>query len=124
MLRSLLPSVLAGLGFFLAPALGLGHLLHPDSWEMLAFFSSLLFMNQVLIERGMANNRQDFVHFSMAGMIGRLLLSMIFLLVYSRFRLTQPTHFFLQFFVLYLFFLCFEIVGVYRNLRHFSEQKP
>ena len=121
MLRSLLPVVLAGVGFFLAPRLGYGAWLHPDSWPMLAFFGSLTFLNQVLMERGMARNREHFVQFSLAGVIGRLVLSLGFLLVWVKTGLPQKPHFFIQFFVLYLFFLGFEIAGAYRNLRHFSE---
>ncbi|MFT4033832.1 MAG: hypothetical protein QM669_15570 [Siphonobacter sp.] len=122
--RLIIPVVLAGIAFFLAPILGLERWIHPQSWDILAFFACLGFLNYRLIERGMADNRDKFVTFYLASMVLRMLVSFAFLIAYVLLGTLALKHFILEFFVLYLFFASFEIAGVYTNLRHFSEKKP
>ncbi len=124
MWRLIVPIFVVGIVFFLAPFLGLQSWIHPQSWEMLAFFGGIGFLNHRLVERGMADNGDKFVTFYMATMVLRLLLSFVFLIVYFLLGTLAIKHFIIQFFVLYLFFAGFEIAGVYSNLRHFSEKKP
>ncbi len=124
MWRTLLPVLLVGIVFFLAPRLGLQAWIHPDSWDMLAFFACLGFLNYRLVKWGLADNGDKFVNFYLGSMVLRMILSFVFLIVYFFLDTLAIKHFILQFFVLYLFFTGFEIAGVYSNLRHFSEKKP
>lgn len=72
----------------------------------------------MLIERITRKNPENFLAVYFSAMIGRLFISIIFATV---FILTDRAHVFnfaINFLILYLLFLGFEIYGIITNLRH------
>jgi hypothetical protein len=120
MLRSFLATLLLGIVFFLAQRQGLNAWLHPSIWYMLAFFLGLSFLIHRLMEVGFRNNREKFVQFYLSTIVGRLILSLVFIGTFLYIGLPDPITFIGNFFALYLFYTCFEIYGLYRNLRRDS----
>jgi hypothetical protein len=69
------------------------------------------------MEYGHRNNREKFVQFYLSTVVGRLILSVIFIGAFLYAGLTDSVLFIINFFALYLFYTSFEIYGLYRNLR-------
>ncbi|HEV7348712.1 hypothetical protein [Telluribacter sp.] len=120
MLRSILATLLLGIALFLAQKSGQDTWIHPTIWYMLAFFLGVSFLIHRLMEMGFKNNREKFVQFYLSTIIGRLLLSLIFVGVFLYLGVDNRPAFILDFFALYLFYTGFEIFGLYRNLRRNS----
>lgn len=117
MLRSFIATVILGIALFLAQRFQLNSIIHPYIWYILAFFFGLSFLIHRLMEFGLRNNREKFVTFYISTIVGRLILSLVFIALFLYNGLTDSFLFVLNFFALYLFFTCFEIYGLYRNLR-------
>ncbi|QRR01740.1 hypothetical protein [Dyadobacter sandarakinus] len=117
MLRTFIATLLLGIVFFLARYFHADSILHPYIWYILAFFAGLSFFQHQLMEVGLRNRREKFVTFYMATIAGRIVLSLIFIGVFLYRGLTDSFLFVTNFFALYLFYTCFEIYGLYRNLR-------
>ncbi len=106
--------------FFLAGFLELDSWIHPLKWIILGFFFCTSWLTNLLVEQGMANNREKFTVFYLASVIIRLVTSLCFVLVVL-YRDPGFTRLFLiNFFALYLCFTLFEIIFIVRNLRRFS----
>lgn len=121
MIRLLLLTAALGIVFFLSASLGMGSWFHADFLYILAFFFSAGFLNQILVRRGMANNREKFVPFYLASTVLRLVLSLGFLGIFYWIGTPDLERFILNFLGAYVIFLSFEIWGTRRTLRHFSE---
>ncbi len=91
-------------------------------WWILVFFFMLTFTSLYIIERFTRKNKKNFLAVYFSAMVGRLFISIIFAAV---FILTDRSHVFIfaiNFLVLYLLFLGFEIYGIMTNLRtHFKK---
>ena len=117
-LRSVIATVLIGIVFLIVESTGNAEgLLHPYKWYILAFFFTLSFMIDQLMSQGFRNKREKFVQFYLSVTVVRLILSIIFIGVFLYLGVEDNILFVLNFFVLYLFYTCFEIWGVYRKLR-------
>jgi hypothetical protein len=121
MLRLVVVTALLGIVFFLSDDWGIGTWFHADFPFLLAFFFSVGFLNQLLVRQGMANNREKFVTFYLASTVLRLILGFGFLVAFHLIGTADYERFVLNFLGLYVIFLCFEIWGTRRTLRHFSE---
>lgn len=117
MLRTLIATISLGIVFFLAQKLHLDSFLHPYIWYILVFFFGLAFLVHRLMEFGMQNKREKFVTFYISSIVVRIILSIIFIAIFLYRGLTDSFLFVINFFALYLFYTCFEIYGLYRNLR-------
>jgi O-antigen/teichoic acid export membrane protein len=121
MIRLILLTAVLGIAFFLSGKIGVGTWFHADFPFIVAFFFSVGFLNQLLVQRGMANQREKFVTFYLASTVLRLLLSLIFLVIFYWLGTPDFERFVLNFLAVYVIFLGFEIWGTRRTLRHFSE---
>lgn len=117
MLRSILATLILGIVLFLAPYIGLNSYLHPYIWYILAFFLGISFLIHRLMEFGLQNNKEKFVTFYISTIVAKLILSLIFIGLFLYRGLSDSFLFVINFFALYLFYTCFEIYGLYRNLR-------
>ncbi len=87
-------------------------------WILLLFFFLLTLASLYIIEKITRKNAENFLAIYFSAMIARLFLSIIFAAI---FILTDRTHVFnfaINFLLLYLLFLGFEIYGIMTNLRH------
>ncbi|NIJ51993.1 hypothetical protein [Dyadobacter arcticus] len=117
MLRTLAATIILGIAFFLVEQFYPSTLLHPYIWYILGFFFGLSFFAHRLMEFGLRNNREKFVTFYISTIVVRIILSLVFIALFLFNGLTDSLLFVINFFVLYLFYTCFEIYGLYRNLR-------
>lgn len=117
MLRTLIATLLLGIVFFLAQHFHADAFLHPYIWYILAFYFGLSFLVHRLMEFGLRNKREKFVTFYISSIVARIILSIAFIALFLYRGLTDSFLFVINFFALYLFYTCFEIYGLYRNLR-------
>lgn len=91
-------------------------------WIILLFFFVLTLVSLFIIQKLTENKSSNFLAIYFSVMIGRLFISIIFATV---FILTDRTHVFnfsINFLILYLLFLGFEITGIITTLRlHFKK---
>jgi ABC-type uncharacterized transport system permease subunit len=108
-----------GLGsiIFCLKAYGFQHLVHERIWVIFAFFLALAFFNNQLMKLAFEKNREKFIVFFMASMVGRLILSLMFIVTFLFLKVSNVQLFVINFFVLYLCVLAFEIFENIRNLR-------
>ncbi|NJN25995.1 MAG: hypothetical protein HC819_08505 [Cyclobacteriaceae bacterium] len=103
--------------YFLLP----GFVYH-QVWLVLLFFFLLTLASLYIIEKFTSKQPDNFLAVYFSTMIGRLFISIIFAAVVI---LTDRTHVFnfsINFLILYLLFLGFEIYGIMSNLRnHFKK---
>ncbi|MFN8357752.1 MAG: hypothetical protein U0Y10_25050 [Spirosomataceae bacterium] len=109
-----------GIGFFVAPYLGLTAYLHPLKWLLFAYFIAVSYLNHALMKQGFMQNREKFIVFSIASMVGRLVLGVMLILAIIVSGVPNRRLFIINFFVLYLLFTGFEIWSNLANLRRFS----
>ena len=119
-MRNLVLIFVVGIVFFLAPSIGLSPYLHPLKWTLFAFFLTISYLNYVLMNQAFAQNREKFIVFSLASMVGRLILSLVFVGVMVLIETPNRRLFVLNFFALYLLFTSFEVWSNLANLRRFS----
>ncbi len=117
MLRNIIVAIVVGIALFLAQYFHFDKWLHPYIWYIFAFFTGLTFFIHRVMEFGHQNNREKFVQFYLATVVGRLLLCVVFIGAFLYAGLTNSVLFIINFFALYLFYTSFEIYGLYRNLR-------
>lgn len=117
MFRSILATLILGIVLFLASYIGLDSYLHPYIWYILAFFLGVSFLIHRLMEFGLRNKREKFVTFYISTIVAKLIFSLIFIGLFLYNGLSDSFLFVINFFALYLFYTCFEIYGLYRNLR-------
>lgn len=94
---------------------------HPEKWTLLVFFFALSLISHRITERGIQKNKDNLVMYYFSTMLLRLVVS-IGVLVYFMYTKT-PDIFLLviNFFILYLLFVAFEINWLLSNLRRNSE---
>lgn len=118
MVRSVIATILIGIVFLIVDSLGYATgILHPYKWYILAFYFALSFLIDQLMSQAFRNNREKFVQFYLSISIIRFILSLIFIGIFLFIGVGDSALFIINFFVLYLFYTCFEIWGVYRKLR-------
>ncbi len=117
MLRNTIATIIIGIVFFIVQQFLKPSWVHPYFWYILAFFYGLSFLIFKLMEFGQKDNKQKFVNFYLSTIIGRLILSIIFIASFLYLGLTDSLLFIINFFTLYLFYTGFEIYGLYCNLR-------
>ena len=94
-------------------------LIHQNISYIIVFFIVLAILNYRISQMAMANNREKFVAMVAASMVIRLVLSMLFLIFFIFNKVENPQIFAINFIVLYLCNLVFEIWESISNLRRF-----
>jgi fatty acid desaturase len=93
------------------------NILHPNIWFIFAFFLAIAFLNDQLMKIGFEKKREKFVSLFLASVVLRLVLSLLFLGIFIIIKLENPQLFTINFIVLYLCVLVFEIFENSRKLR-------
>src|SRR4051794_25017174 len=101
MVRTLIATVILGIVLFLAQYFHFDSLLHDYVWYIVVFFLGISFLVHRLMEVGMRNNRQKFVTFYIATIVGRIILSLVFIGAFLYRGLTDSFLFITNFFALY-----------------------
>lgn len=117
MLRTCLFTAFIGIVFFTADRFNYLGGIHSDKWLILGFFFALALLQHRLMEFGFRNNREKFVEFYLTATVARFLLSIGCVAAFLYVGLERVQAFVLTFFLLYIFYTCFEIYGLYSNLR-------
>ncbi|PWJ58228.1 hypothetical protein CLV98_10486 [Dyadobacter jejuensis] len=117
MLRAIVATLFIGIVFFIVQKYVNSAWVHPYFWYILSFFFGLSFLINRLMDYGLKDNRKKFVSFYLSTVVGRLLLSIIFIGVFLYHGLTDSLLFVINFFILYLCYTGFEIYTLYCNLR-------
>lgn len=87
-------------------------------WLVLMFFFLLTLASLHIIEKITKKNAKNFLAVYFSAMIGRLFISIIFAAIFILTDRTNVFVFSINFLILYLLFLGFEIYGIMTNLRH------
>ena len=120
MLRTVLVTILLGIGFFKAKRYFVVPWLHPDWKIILGFFLAVTFLTHRVIDTGLQGNRERFIPLYLAATIARLILGLAFVGFFLFHHIEQRRVFVLDFLVLYIFYTGFEIWSLTRNLRRDS----
>ncbi len=121
MFRTILFTLFLGIVLFTADYFSVSDYIHPEKWSILVFFFAMAMLQHRLMEYGFKENRDKFVQFYLASLVIRFLFCLVFVGVFLYFKVASPNRFVLTFFAFYLFYTCFEIYGLYRNLRRDLE---
>lgn len=122
MLRTILFTTIIGIVFFTAEYFGFGTIFPKEKWFILAFFFSLSALQHRVLSFGFQDDNDKFVQFYLASAVLKLILCIVFVAVFVYLQVSEVVSFIITFFALYLFYTCFEVVGMYRNLRR--DLKP
>jgi len=91
-------------------------------WLVLIFFFLLTLASLYIIEKVTRKKADNFLAIYFTAMIGRLFISIIFAAIFILTDRANVFNFAINFLVLYLLFLGFEIYGILTNLRlHFKK---
>ena len=116
LLNTLFFFLFLGLCIYILLQIGQNTYLHKNIWLIYVFFVAVSFFGFRLISLGFENNREKFVIFFMANMVLRLILSLFFLGYFVYTKTENIQLFAINFIVLYLCALLFEIFEISRNL--------
>lgn len=120
--RTIIFTILIGIVFFTAEHYSSTLLLPKEKWYILSFFFILAFLQHRITSLGFQENRERFVQFFLLTVVIRLILCILFVGIFLYLKVAQPAAFVVLFFVLYLFYTFFEVLGLYRNLRRDSKK--
>jgi hypothetical protein len=95
-------------------------LVHPLAWWILGFFTVITLAGHWFIQKGLHQYKDAFMSIYLGVLGFRFLLSLLFIGIFIYKRIPEMLTFVINFFVLYLLFLGFEIYGVLGNLRRNS----
>jgi hypothetical protein len=117
MIRIILFTIFIGIVLFSVSYFQIGIPIHPSKWSILIFFSIVSLVQHYLIMKGFEDNRENFVQMFLSSVIMRLLVCSAYIGAFFYKGVQQPVLYITTFFVLYLFFTCFELYGISRKLR-------
>lgn len=95
---------------------------HPYCGWVLLFFFLITLVGHWFTERGLKRNRENFMSIYLGVTGFRLLISILFIGIFIYKRIPDLYVFVINFFVLYLSYVGFEIRGVLGNLRRDSPE--
>lgn len=122
MVRTIIFTTVIGIGFFTAEHCHFLSTLPMEKWYILAFFFTISVLQHRVMFLGFQKNRERFVEFYLVTVVLRLILCILFVGAFLYYKVSRPLEFVITFFVLYLFYTFFEVLGLYRNLRR--DLKP
>ena len=92
--------------------------IHPAIWYILLFFSVIGILSHLFTTWGMKQkSTQLFMTSTFGSMVIKLLGSILFIFIYLAFQPSNHFWFVINFFLLYFFFMAFEIYYLLHNLR-------
>jgi O-antigen/teichoic acid export membrane protein len=109
--------ILFVVGQYIAP-----EYIHPQIWLLLAFFFALALISHRITSRGMQKNKDNIVVYYFSTMLIRLVVSLGVLLYFMYTKTPEIFLLVFNFFILYLFYMGFEINWLLTNLRRNSKQ--
>ena len=92
--------------------------IYHQVWIILVFFFLLTLASLIVIEKITKKKPDNFLAIYFSAMIARLFISIIFATVFILMDRSHVFNFSINFLLLYLLFLGFEIYGIITNLRH------
>ena len=119
--RTTIFTIIIGIVFFTAEYYNFNLHLPNEKWYILSFFFTLSILQHRILSIGFQDDRARFVQLFLFMVVIRLIFCLLFVGVFLYTKVTEPAPFVLTFFVLYLFYTFFEVLGLYRNLRRDSK---
>jgi hypothetical protein len=101
--------------------IGMDNILHNKVWNMILFFFLLAFSTGYLSQLILKNGKENFVAAVLSGTIFRFFISLGYILVFLFLGVDNIILFVVNFFVIYLLYLLFDIYGLIANLRPHSK---
>ena len=101
--------------------LGLGQIFHHQVWNMLLFYFLLTLFTGYLSQIILKNGKDNFVAAVLGGTIFRFIISLGYILVILFIGVDNIILFVVNFFIIYLLYLLFDIYGLMANLRPHSK---
>lgn len=106
---------------FIIKLSGMDNILHNQVWNMIIFFFLLAFSTGYLSQLILKNGKDNFVAAVLSGTIFRFFISLGYILVFLFLGVDNIILFVVNFFVIYLLYLLFDIYGLIANLRPHSK---
>lgn len=94
---------------------------HPEKWTLLVFFVVLALISHRVTSRGIEKNKDNLVVYYFSTMLLRLVVSIGVLVFYMYTKTPDIFLLVINFFILYLLFVGFEINWLLTNLRRNSK---
>lgn len=96
---------------------------HSYAWYIIAFFFIQSLLTTLVAGKGLKKRQDKFPIYYFASMILRFVLTVIVAFVFIALQTAELNEFIVNFFILYLLFLIFEIYSLLANLRaHLKKQ--
>ncbi len=93
-------------------------------WVLLIYFIAITMASYLVVQRIASRKRDNFMAAYFSAMLARLFLSIIVASVFILLDRSEVLLFAINFVVLYLLFLGFELYGIMSNLRHHFKKGP
>ena len=116
-----IPTLLASICIVVDGFLPAVQLFHPYKWGLIAFFVILTLVTTGLSEYGLKSGKEFFSNFYMLSILVRMFLSIIFIFILILADAENPFLLVIDFFILYFFYIVFEIYFLLGNLRANSK---
>ncbi len=123
MLRIFLFTLFLAIVFFLAEQYAAVSWLHPAWKTLLVFYLSVSFLTHRLVGTDLQDNPDRFIPMYMAATVARFILALLFVGFFIWQGIENRRAFILDFLVLYILYLGFEIWGFTRKLRPNSKNR-
>ena len=123
MLRTLLFTLFLAIVFFVAERYAAVSWLHPAWKTLLVFYLSISFLTHRLVDTGLQDNPERFIPMYMAATVVRFILALAFVGFFLWRGMDNRRAFVLDFLVLYIVYIGFEIWGFTRKLRPNSKNR-
>lgn len=121
MLRIFLLTAFLAIVFFVAERYAGATWLHPAWKTLLVFFVSVSFLTHRLVEAGLQGDRERLIPMYMAATVARFIGTLLFVGFFLWQGIDNRRAFILDFLVLYILYMGFEIWGFTRKLRPNSK---
>jgi O-antigen/teichoic acid export membrane protein len=122
MLKLLIFTVIVAIVLFVTGQYIAPEYIHPQVWLLLAFFFALALVSHRITSRGVQKNKDNMVVYYFSTMLIRLVVSIGVLLYFMYTKTPEIFLLVFNFFILYLFYMGFEINWLLTNLRRNSKQ--
>ena len=123
MLKIILFTAVLAIVIYLTNQFFIPDLIHTQIWIMLGFFFALAVMGHRITEMAFQRSKDNVAIFYFVVMLIRLLISIIFIGIFLYKGVQDRVLFVMNFFILYLLYVAFEINSLLTNLRRNSRQQ-
>lgn len=123
MLKIIIFTIILATLIFVANQFLIPSLIHTEVWVMLGFFFVLALIGHRIIEIAFRRNKDNVAIFYFIVMLIRLLISIVFIVIFLYKGVPDRLLFAANFFILYLLYVAFEINSLLTNLRRNLRQQ-